>query len=500
MKKLLLSIVLLLSIFLLGPLTVFADGIEDLSLEGLLRNYSLITLGQRDNGNAKVFHLTGNYLINGSISNSSSGKVIIEPKDTFATQSACSAIASKYLSYNNIHYTNGIDIPACSTLNFSFTNLYNNIISGQASIQKGLPLEGESLLELTPGSNYNIININDVKEIVFKDIDSEENVLTVITVLDSGSITMPSVYWYGENNEKYQFITNDKLGGSTAYNANANGVSSQVNLATGPYSYRYEDVYHGNIVWNLPNATSITFTGVPFVGHVIAPNADVTMPESNTAGSLIVNSFTGAGNSEIHNYPLQGNGLLRNLNSRNATVTLDCDCETGDTRPESVTVYLAANGSRLRSIVLNRENNYTYELVDLPATLDGSTDIVYTLEGDYIDEYVKGISDFNLTSGCANPTDDDDELEPTIDNPDENSEIEPAENNTEEKNEIEPADNNTEEKNEIEPTENSIAGEKENKEENPVTDDSVLYTMIISIIALVTLFVTTLSLYRYKKL
>ena len=486
MKKILLSIVLLLSVFLLSPLTVLADGVEDLSLEDLLRNYSIVTLGQRDNGNMSLFHLTGNYLINGSVSSPSYYHMFLKPITN--TQPSCSTVASKYYNYSG--YSGGSNITACSTLNFSFTNLYNNIVEAQARIERGVPIEGESTLELTPGSNYNIININDVKEIVFKDIDSEENTLTVITALDSGSVHMPNIYWAGDNDENNQFITNDNFGGSTAYLAGA--VSTQNSEVAAPMHnmptfYKYEDVYHGNIVWNFPNATSIDFTGVPFVGHLIAPNADVSMPESNTTGALIVNSFSGAGNSEIHSYPLQVSGLLRDLNSRNVSVTLDCDCETGDTRPESVTVYLAANGTRLRSIVLNRGNNYTYELADLPETLDGSTDIVYTLEGDYIDEYVKGISDFNLTTGCTIQEEDDDELEPT-------------ENNTEEKNEIEPTEDNTEEKNEIEPTENSIAGEEEKKEENPVTDDKVLYTTVLSIIALVTLLVTGLTLCRYKRL
>ncbi|MBP5204490.1 choice-of-anchor A family protein [bacterium] len=456
MKKILLSIIFLLSgLLLLTPSTVFATEIEDLSLEQFLQNYSLISLGHRNNGNATVYHVTSNFLVNGTIQSANAHAIITEAD---SLQSLCSTSTTNFY-YHNSGYIQS-NLTNCSALDFNFDTLYNNIVAKQAEIQSGIPVEGTSL-ELKTGSSYNIVNVNDLEEIIFTDITNEGSNLTVFTILDSGAVSLPSLYWYGENDEKHQFITNDKFGGATAYNAN--GISPQsYTTQTGrnqPTYYKYDDVYHGNIVWNIPNATSVTLSsGVPFVGHIIAPNADITMAESNTAGSVIANSFTGAGNTEIHSYPLQQSGLLRNLNPKNETVKLDCDCEGGDSRPESVTIYLAANGTRIRSIVLNRENNYTYELSDLPETLDGSTDIEYTLEGAYIDEYVENIDGFNLVLGCTD---------------------------------AQKADN-TDKK---EPESNSTAGEQEKVEKNPVTDDKVPYFVLVSIVAFVALLVTTMSLY-----
>ena len=66
-----------------------------------------------------------------------------------------------------------------------------------------------------------------------------------------------------------------------------------------------KDEYHGNIIFNVPNANYIKLApNAPFAGHLIAPNADVETEETQLAGCMIVNSLYAEGGSEAHFYPL----------------------------------------------------------------------------------------------------------------------------------------------------------------------------------------------------
>ena len=83
------------------------------------------------------------------------------------------------------------------------------------------------------------------------------------------------------------------------------------------------DDYYGNIIFNVPNATYIKLKeNVPFAGHLIAPNADVETEETHFAGCFIVNSIYGEGNTEAHFYPL--------------TVYDNCECSVEDQVPEGL--------------------------------------------------------------------------------------------------------------------------------------------------------------------
>ncbi len=95
---------------------------------------------------------------------------------------------------------------------------------------------------------------------------------TVITVLDSGAVQLPDMRMNGGN------ISVDEVGGGSG------------------------------IVWLFPNATSITGGGDIWVGHVVAPNANINLPSSNFNGCMIGNNITST--SEGHLYPYTGGQLI----------------------------------------------------------------------------------------------------------------------------------------------------------------------------------------------
>jgi choice-of-anchor A domain-containing protein/uncharacterized repeat protein (TIGR01451 family) len=56
-----------------------------------------------------------------------------------------------------------------------------------------------------------------------------------------------------------------------------------------------------HVLFNFPNATSLTLAGISVQGSVLAPGADVTFSNGNLEGTLVAGSLTG--NGEFHNFP-----------------------------------------------------------------------------------------------------------------------------------------------------------------------------------------------------
>jgi choice-of-anchor A domain-containing protein len=59
-----------------------------------------------------------------------------------------------------------------------------------------------------------------------------------------------------------------------------------------------------NVMWNMPNASSLTMSGISIQGSILAPNAAVNFSNGNFEGTLVANSWTG--NGEGHNYLFTG--------------------------------------------------------------------------------------------------------------------------------------------------------------------------------------------------
>ena len=184
----------------------------------------------------------------------------------------------------------GYGYPVNDYLNFD--RLYNNVVAEQSAIDEGKEVKnGEDKVTHIPiGGNYVIEDINNINEIVFDNFDEEKDKLTILTVKNEGDINFPLI---SKDTGSYKgIVTNDYYGKEKATHLYEQDTFVQ-------------DSYHGNIVWNIPNATYIKLKeNAPFAGHLIAPNADVETPELHFAGCFIVNSIYGEGNTEAHFYPL----------------------------------------------------------------------------------------------------------------------------------------------------------------------------------------------------
>ncbi|MBQ1551231.1 MAG: choice-of-anchor A family protein [Bacilli bacterium] len=325
---------------------------RDYSIKDLLENYSLVTLGHKTissksklanltnrNGSVRLFHITGQALINGDMvydtpgfvsafdlqsnkvtesyingysflsgsdfySGQGGGYSVIQPWDNMNNDNIAyyyqknSLIAHSPYTQSEYNYLARVNflgiITAFLNNGINFDRLYNNVVAEQKGIEEGTTLSvgSNGILHIPIGGNYTIKDISNVQEIVFDDFEKNKDELTIITIKNDGDINFPLIS-KNENMDK-AIVTNDYFGKEKAthlYELN---------------TFLSEDSYYGNIVWNLPNAGYIKLAeNAPFAGHLIAPNADAETPELHFAGCFIVNSIYGEGNTEAHFYPIR---------------------------------------------------------------------------------------------------------------------------------------------------------------------------------------------------
>ena len=356
MMKIKISFLLIIIVSLFVTKNVYADDYPDdiyngnYSLEEMLQNYNVITFGKKDldsrmtnlvneryhgmpigylkKGDAKIFHINSQFLINGSLTlegilsgSSTNGRMDLKPTSgnlkscvtrlnidnlycgyfyngqPNSISDSCNFSSNMIYSLNGGQYSTFYSSQSITVGNYmNFDRLYDSIINEQNKIKKGryiAPENGVAHIEI--GGEYYIDNINEIEKIMFDNFSENENNLTVITINNTGDIQFPKIFKTEENGEGTLVSTNDYSGMQRPY---------------GEYSNFYViDKYYGNIIWNIPNATYIELSSAPFIGHIIAPNADLYGPELHYAGNFIVNSLYLEGNSEAHFYPLTSTNI-----------------------------------------------------------------------------------------------------------------------------------------------------------------------------------------------
>ena len=178
-----------------------------------------------------------------------------------------------YTKYETVRTNNYID----------FSLLKSKIIAQQAILAEGNTVtpDANGVITIRGGTISTIKTLSGVNKIVFEDFDVFQEDTTVVNILQSGSATMP-------------LLINGSTGSefSTSDFAKENG--------------KYKNV---NLVWSLPNAVDLNLRQSPFIGHLIAPKADVDLPQMNFAGCFLVNSLDGVQGTEAHYYPYGGSKL-----------------------------------------------------------------------------------------------------------------------------------------------------------------------------------------------
>ena len=153
----------------------------------------------------------------------------------------------------------------------NFDRLYNNVVAEQKGIEEGDKVKASNGVAHIPiGGNYVIDDISNINKIVFDNFEENKDVITVVTIKNSGDINFPEI-----NKDKGYYkgiVTNDYYGKTQATHLYERD------------TFITNDGYYGNIIFNVPNATYIKLKeNVPFAGHLIAPNADVETEETHFA-------------------------------------------------------------------------------------------------------------------------------------------------------------------------------------------------------------------------
>ena len=329
------------------------------SLSDLLQNYSLVTLGHKQidskskllqfgnkPGSIRMFHITGQALISGDLYGEREFKTAFDLESNKVTESFVRGDVTYKVdihkisrsviqpwdnmdndSKNYVYQKNNLFVgtvnPNLGLAGFgpgnytglvdnyiNFDRLYNNVVAEQKGIEEGDKVKASNGVAHIPiGGNYVIDDVSDINKIVFDNFEENKDVITIVTIKNSGDINFPEI-----NKDKGYYkgiVTNDYYGKTQATHLYERD------------TFVTEDGYYGNIIFNVPNATYIKLKeNAPFAGHLIAPNADVETEETHFAGCFIVNSIYGAGNTEAHFYPL--------------TAYDNCECSVGDQVPESL--------------------------------------------------------------------------------------------------------------------------------------------------------------------
>ena len=345
MKKNKIIIIFLLIVSLsFITVNVYADDYSDdiydgdYSIEDMLENYNVITFGKKDldshmtqnnfsKGDAKLFHINSQFLINGtlrltrgtffyyflgkrldegrldlnrSVDNLNSSFLYIDFPKAYSPSPASriysingGEIELNYVIASEYNYPK---VSLNNSLYMNFNRLYDSIIAEQNKIKKGKNVTSEDgMVHVETGGEYYIDDINNINEIVFDNFEDNKDDLTIITINNTGSITFPKIYNSTSNGENSLIPTNDFLG---------------MNRPGRDYErYYVTEKYYGNIIWNVPNATYIELPSAPFIGHLVAPKADVYGPELHYGGAFLVNSLYLEGNSEAHYYPLTSTNI-----------------------------------------------------------------------------------------------------------------------------------------------------------------------------------------------
>src|SRR5699024_6527872 len=103
----------------------------------------------------------------------------------------------------------------------------------------------------------------------------------------------------------------------------------------------------------------------------------------------------------VEGYETNVNGFdLTNLRVGETDVTGTktwLDDDSAD-RPESITIYLLANGEQIDEVEVTADSDWEYAFTELPKYDDQGVEITYTVDEEEVDGYAKSIEGFDITN------------------------------------------------------------------------------------------------------
>lgn len=146
-----------------------------------------------------------------------------------------------------------------------------------------------------------------------------------LTIHEGDRITIPDISRYSEIN----FIGSMTSPTNTVVNILNNGNVNLPSMFINGAQPTVQESDVGNaIVWNLSKANNVKIPNQNWVGHVIAPNADVSMDSGNYNGGIICKNFTTS--AEGHLYPYNGGSILPDDVGFKAKKTVDGNTPSGN--------------------------------------------------------------------------------------------------------------------------------------------------------------------------
>ena len=329
----------------------------DYSIDEITQNYSLVSFGKteldinmpRDNfskGDARIFHINSQFLVNGTLNNFRT--------DLRKGNKQLSSYAKKI---NSTGWCGNGTVNSCnmSTSLFSDTQIrvfnrwtqvggyinFDRLYSRVQEEQELIP-QGEEPTQYLFGPNneraayikleetdkdYYAFHINNDEllsseragntAICFDGLDDVKDKTIVVTINATGSIVLPRTV---QADSQYHQCLNRQHDG----NITTNDYLGMPRPSSDYANYYVEEKYFGNIIYNIPNATSIIMQSGAYDAHIIAPNANIIGNELQIAGSVVTSSISLNGNSELHFYPLSTSiPHISSTNSYKATSIID---------------------------------------------------------------------------------------------------------------------------------------------------------------------------------
>ncbi|MBQ8556389.1 MAG: Cna B-type domain-containing protein [Clostridia bacterium] len=251
------------------------------------------------------------------------------------------------------YYINGVPVgygKSAAYVNdhfFNFGEAYEVIKADAATMLrrgKVITPDASGTITVNIGDNVIIESLDGVSLINFVG-DLSQEVNTTINVTVSGDAYMPMINF---NNQQPGVVEQDEKG--TA------------------------------IVWNIPNAGYVKLPTMNWVGHVVAPDADVRQDSGNYNGCIICDDLFTAAEGHVYRYNSQDT-------SWDVVFSLEKIWNDGNDadgiRPDSIEVQLLADGQPYGSVVTikpNANGNWYHVWPELPETDADGKVITYSVQ------------------------------------------------------------------------------------------------------------------------
>lgn len=350
---------------------VFTDYGKTYDLESFLNGYNVLSFGNTYLG----LHCVGGLLVQGDYDGAASNSGFADGEDmppsyirgrlnapnsvynsrnhrvdplyvgASNTVTASESWGTWYYSVNGLRTGNNSTTPVYVSDNFfNFAQAYAVVKQAQSSMQQGSTVvepDANGTVTIPLGANVTIRTMAGVKVMnLTGDPDARAN--TTINILEKGDVAIAA--------------------------QNVNGRQPGV----------VEQAEEGvSIVWNFPNAESVRIPTQNWLGHIIAPDANVEQVSGNYNGCIICDNLYSSAEGHLYNYSSKDTSWSTVFSVQK--IWADGNNADG-IRPESIRVQLLANGKpHGKPVTLWEADGWFYLWDKLPETDTRGEAIVYSV-------------------------------------------------------------------------------------------------------------------------